>query len=212
MAQHLHQLSCSVDEVAKFDGANWVCAEYTGTNNGVFPPQTERFTDNGDETITDNQTGLMWEKKLAADGTDGGNCTDSIQAYRDVRCVNNLYSWTDLADGDDTNADGMAFTELLSTLNQKATDDPESSCFANHCDWRVPRLVELRSIVFEQYPCSTSPCIDGIFGPTAANFYWSSSTFAAVPTGAWGVLFSDGFIDAGNKLNSFHVRAVRGRR
>jgi hypothetical protein len=32
----------------------------------------QRFTDNGDGTVTDHQTGLMWEKKTPAGS---GSCT-----------------------------------------------------------------------------------------------------------------------------------------
>jgi hypothetical protein len=54
------------------------------------------------------------------------------------------------------------------------------------------------------------PCIDPIFGPTAASSYWSSSTVANIPADAWTVGFVDGFVNNGDKsVNSF-VRAARG--
>jgi len=45
---------------------------------------------------------------------------------------------------------------------------------------------------------------------TAASNYWSSSTFANNPTNAWNVNFNDGNVNANNKSNNKHVRAVRG--
>src|SRR6266446_8828956 len=42
-----------------------------------------RFVDNGDGTVTDNQTGLMWEKKENLDGTtDVSNQHDADNPYQ----------------------------------------------------------------------------------------------------------------------------------
>jgi hypothetical protein len=68
-----------------------------------------RFTDNG-TTVTDNLTGLQWEKK-----TD-----DSTVHDKDDR-----YSWS----AGFAAADGTAFTTFLPVLNGGA-------CFAGQCDWR----------------------------------------------------------------------------
>lgn len=221
-AKHLHQLSCEAGEVVRSDGKYWVCAEAidTGTAtkcaagevllvdgscadiSGLIPP-TERFVDNGDGTITDNETGLMWEKKYSDDG---------VQDFSNPHDVDNLYSWTSTADSDLTNGDGTAFTDFLSKLNQEATDNPDSTCFANHCDWRIPRLAELRSILLKQFPCSTSrPCIDPIFGLTEATNYWSYTFYAANPSVGWCVNFLSGLVNNVDKFDEVYVRAVRGR-
>lgn len=61
------------------------------------------------------------------------------------------------------------------------------------------------------FPCGTSPCIDPIFGPTAANFYWSSTTRTPTfPTDGWGVNFADGNLNLSDKDTGRFVRAVRG--
>ena len=44
-----------------------------------------RFVDNGDGTVTDNKTGLMWEQTV---GTVGGTNTG------DINDVNNTYTWS----------------------------------------------------------------------------------------------------------------------
>jgi hypothetical protein len=169
-----------------------------------------RFVDNGDGTVTDTETGLMWEMKLAADGTDGGNCAAPARDAREVHCANKLYLWTDAGDGDNANPDGTAFTAFLAELNQEISNDPESSCFAGHCDWRIPRLVELRTILTA--PCYAAPCIDPAFGPTMASTYWSGTSWSAVPASAWVIKFDTGSINVGNKSTRAYVRAVRSAR
>jgi len=156
-----------------------------------------RFVDNGDGTITDNQIGLMWEKKTGTIGT--ANLSD-------VHDVNNTYTWT------------TGFTSFLATLNNGASTDggattPITGCFANYCDWRLPSIVELQGIVDSSATgCgsgSGSACIDPIFGSTQSGIYWSATTFAGNPVSAWDVDFSNGTVDGDNKAGGGYVRAVR---
>lgn len=161
-----------------------------------------RYIDNGDGTVTDTQTGLQWEKKTSAVGS-GAN-------YGDPHDVDNIYSWS--ATG--TAPDGTVFTQFLAGLNTPP-------CFAGHCDWRLPRVnrdgdpAELETMLLTPYPCATIPCIDPIFGPTAAilgvNLYWSATTNATFPIYAWYVNFNNGDVTYLTKQNeSDNVRAVRG--
>lgn len=155
-----------------------------------------RFIDNGDGTITDTQTGLQWEKK-----TDDGSVHDK----------DNIYRWSNTG----TAPDGTAFTDFLATLNSNClgTSGDGSTVtagFAGHCDWRLPTIAELRSILLAPSPCGTSPCINPIFGPTAASLYWSSTTHASLPSFAWDVFFSDGLVVINGKFSINPVRAVRG--
>ena len=79
--------------------------------------------------------------------------------------------------------------------------------------WRMPTFAELQTILLpEPYPCSTSPCIDPIFGPTQSYYYWSSTTNANNPNNAWLVDFNYGYVISDNKSTDaeFYVRAVRG--
>ena len=152
-----------------------------------------RFVDNGDGTVTDNQTGLQWEQK-----TDDGS----------VRDKDNTYTWS--ASG--TKPDGTAFTDFLGTLNNCVDDGTPptgvTGGFAGHCDWRLPSIVELQTIL-APVPCF--PCIDPIFGPTA-NISWSSIAAASDPSRAWAV-YSEGELDLltqGPKSADIGVRAVRG--
>ena len=154
-----------------------------------------RFVDNGDETVSDLDNLTMWEKK-----TDDGSVHDKDKTY----------TWNTTFGG--TTPNGTAFTDFLGELNNCVAGSlggPITGGFANYCDWRLASKDELRSIV----DCSFgSPCIDPIFGPTAASFYWSSTSSASGPVNAWFVNFLFGFGGNVNKVNFSRARAVRGGR
>ncbi len=147
-----------------------------------------RFGDNGDGTVVDYDTGLQWEQKR---GVFGGLCL-----VADTHCVNDTYNWNEARE-----------------FVAGASDDGSTltNCFAGHCDWRLPRITELQTILLEANPCGTSPCIDPTFGATAQGGYWSSTTFQAVPANAWAVFFQNGGVSVNGKTGSaLYLRAVRG--
>ena len=162
----------------------------------VCPPGDTRFVDNGDGTICDHQTGLMWEMKDASDGAaDLNNPHD----------VDNNYTWSSAG----TAPDGTAYTDFLARLNGTIADTTLSEQLGGYRDWRLPTSAELQTIV----DCSFgSPCIDPTFGPTASPYYWSSTSDASGPNGAWCVNFFSGLVNSLNKSLDRRVRAVRGGR
>jgi hypothetical protein len=157
----------------------------TGQDGDFQAGATLSYTDNGDGTITDNNTGLMWEKK-----SDDGSIHDQ----------HNVYTWDN------------AVAQHIAALNT-------APCFAGHCDWRLPNVKELQSIVNYQ---SVIPAVSSAFNTACAanctvltcsctfqSFHWSSTTHAFVPTVAWIVDFSFGALGANAKGSNFSVRAVR---
>ncbi len=152
-----------------------------------------RFVDNGDETITDNLTQLVWEKKTTAVGS-GVNASDRHD-------VDNLYTWSSTLGS--ASADGATCTDFLDDLN--------STGFAGQHDWRLPTIFELQSIVAtDALPCGNAPCVaDPLFLPTASTWYWSSSTDQSLSNWARNVNFASGRTDGFSKRSSPAVRAVR---
>jgi hypothetical protein len=167
-----------------------------------------RFVDNGDGTVTDNLTTLVWEKKDNLDGT---------QNLSDPHDADNTYTWST---GAPYAENGTAFTGFLTD----ATTGMNVTGFAGASGWRLPTLAELQSIVLDfkctgaggssTCSCGSSPCIDATFGPTQSlDFYWPATSYLpSSPRGAWGVAF-----DAGDVIGGFsktgnldYVRAVRG--
>ena len=177
-----------------FAGGTLACgADCTFDTSGC---SATRFVDNGDGTVTDTQTGLMWEQKDSLDNTAN---------YSDPHDADNTYTWSSSGAA----RDGTAFTEVLAALNEGPSSDGTAitGCFANHCDWRLPTVEELAGIA----DCSNGPpCIDPAFGPTQSINYWSSTTNQNVPTYAWYLDFSDGLVGANSKSGNNYVRAVRG--
>ena len=163
-----------------------------------------RFVDNGDGTVTDHETGLQWEQKTTVVGS-GANGNDPHD-------VDNQSSWAATVGG--TKQNGTAFTDFLGALNACTADAGGGGAaggFAGHCDWRLPTVAELQTIVDpEAAGCGSSgPCIDPIFGPTVAFRYWSASTDADFDTSARGVNFLSGAEFVVPKDGAFAVRAVR---
>ncbi|MBW2505048.1 MAG: DUF1566 domain-containing protein [Deltaproteobacteria bacterium] len=158
--------------------------------------------ENGDGTVTDLQTGLMWEKK-----DDFGGVHDK----------DNKYVWST---GPPYGPTGSAFTSFLVELNGGTSDDGNTitGCFANHCDWRLPSIEELQTILLKSFPCFIDPCINPVFGPTQDgddSMYWSDTTYSGFTDGvsAWGVWFGglrSGEVSYYSKSAYQYVRAVRG--
>jgi uncharacterized protein DUF1566 len=182
-------------DASKFDATNRKCtAKYAATwpklqAIPIAPCNSDRFDDNGDGTVTDNLTGLVWEQK-----------TDDNTSVHDK---DNVYTWSSAS-----NANGTAYTTFLATLTFFG--------FAGQYDWRLPTIVELESIralsPTKPYACVGVPCIDtSFFGPEPLGaVYWSSTTSTIAAVLAWGQALNGSITPFLFKTDSTSVRAVRG--
>ena len=182
------KFAAAIGKCAAKYAATWPKLQKRATGTGAAC-DAARFVDKGNGTVTDNLTGLQWEKKT----------NDATVHDRD-----RVYGWSE-GGGGFTAADGTVFTSFLATLNG-------GGCFAGQCDWRLPTLTELQSILLTPYLCAKYPCIDqDFFGPTTAGVYWSGSTSTTSVDSAWRVNFYDGGVTYAFKgFDFYYVRAVRG--
>jgi hypothetical protein len=157
----------------------------TGHDGDVQAGATLSYTDNGDGTITDNNTGLVWEKK-----SDDGSIHDKDTTYTwdnafavHVAGLNTA----NFAGHNDWRVPNIK--ELQSIVNYQNVSPAVSAAFNNNC---VANCTVL-----------TCSC-------TASSFYWSSTTVAGNPALAWGVGFDEGTVLRGLKSGSVFVRGVRG--
>ena len=91
------------------------------------------YQDNGDGTITDLNTGLMWEKKSLLDGSDHDVGLEFPWSSPTLATV---WDWVD-------------------ALNATA--------FAGYTDWRLPNVKELQSIIDYGRANQSNPAVDPAF-------------------------------------------------
>jgi hypothetical protein len=146
------------------------------------------YTDNGDGTITDNTTQLMWEK-LADDGS--------------LHDRDNAYTWQDAFDVKIAALNtGTCFAgrcdwrlpnrrELDSLIDAGQRTPAVDAAFNTDC----------------KPGCTVTTC-----SCTQLDYYWTSTTYQSIPTFAWAVDCNKGIVNAFEKISviKYPVRAVRG--
>ena len=216
----------------KFPASGQTTSYAAGDDGDIRAGSSLSYQDNGDGTVTDQNTSLMWEKKDQAGSLHDWNNTYAWAGT----CSNNssLMCGTDAdcSSGGTCNAIGGGITifQWVAQLNTPP-------CFANHCDWRMPNVKELQSIVnYQTYlppvsaafnnNCASGCTVDGANNTnqcsctqsagSSKGYYWTGSTYAPSPLVqppgsvlAWGVLFGDGDVLSAGKTDHDYVRAVR---
>ncbi|MDX1960647.1 MAG: DUF1566 domain-containing protein [Leptospiraceae bacterium] len=173
----------------------------------------QSFTDNGDQTIRDNNTGLIWMKctmsNVSGVPQSGAGCaTGTVGTYAFCSTSNNNCN----GGVSTVNLQPPAWiggsTSSLWTACDNANTTP-SGGFAGRTNWRVPTRDELFTLVDNS---RINPVINITYFPnTQSNNYWSSTTYAPLTISAWVVNFNGGGLIDSNKTNNiFYVRCVSG--
>jgi len=143
------------------------------------------YTDNGDGTVTDNVTGLMWEK-LADDGS--------------VHDKDNRYTWAE------------AFDVKIATLNADRFAGHTDWRLPNLRELQslvdVGRAGPSTALAFDT--TCTVGCTPRSCSCTISSVYWSSTTYENSPANSWAVYFNVGIVNTIKKSDAYYVRAVRG--
>ena len=118
-------------------------AEQTCEKSFPMSAPVKRFIDNGDGTLTDVEPDLTWMRCSLGQTWTGTTCTGTPVTY----------SW-------------QAAQDAADKLNREGG-------YANHHDWRVPKIAELASIVERQ--CFNPRINLALFPATPAAYFWTAT-------------------------------------
>lgn len=142
-----------------------------------------RFTNNGNGTVTDNLTGLIWLRNA--------NCED---AAGEITKTGGFLNW----------ADSLTWSNNLASGKCGLADGSQAG------QWRLPSIRELKSLIdrSKNYPAALPA--GHPFTNIQTDRYWSSSTYVHSTDRAWSVQMVDGHLLHYNKAGSIYVWPVRG--
>ena len=194
----------------KYVAPNWVLDDGCATNTpagqdgalkkGVAYP-SPRFTKNGNGTVTDNLTGLIW--------LENANCTETVGG---ISKASGTLTWVD----------AMNWSKELYGTGAGACGLTDGSTAGQ---WRVPNYREQLSLIDINYfnpavpntlgtgkwtQTADSPPVGDPFTKVQSSYYWTSSTYVGVPAHAWYVDVYYGNVSHYAKINLYYVWPVRG--
>lgn len=161
------------------DGGTTNC---TGTGQdgellkGAAPP-APRFQENGNGTVTDRLTGLIWLKNAF--------CTDTVNGIS--TSVDGYLSW----------ADALAWSNNLGNGPCGLVDNSAPG------DWRMPNITELESLIDASQTNPSYPLNAPFTIPNGGGIYWSSTTTAGDGSHVWVMMPGDGMISGAHGYWSY---------
>lgn len=157
------------------------CITCAGTLNGT------RWCDQGDGTVKDMTTGLVWLQNAAWGGQKLWRHSSTDCSGPDYTCYDDAHS--------------RAGTLAAGTAGAGLSDGSVEG------DWRLPTKAELYGLAN-----GTEAIRSGSPGPFTDVWpfgYWSSTSRATIPPIAWGVYLSNGYTYGDVKYNAYYVWPVR---
>jgi hypothetical protein len=168
-------------------------------------PSEGRFVENGDGTVTDTETGLIWLENAA--------CVDLPDTDVDGRA-----NWWAANGLDETNE-----TPAATGVRQLAHGTCGLTDNSSAGDWRLPTKEEWEAILDQAntngcappyFPdisgggcCGTNTCA---FADVQSVGYWTATSDVDFPEGAWLVNLNGGYSLTGGKTVNLRVWPVRG--
>jgi hypothetical protein len=145
-----------------------------------------RYTDNGNGTVTDNRSGLIWLKNA--------NCFGGQKWKKAMQSAVNLASGQcGLRDG---SRRGM--------WRLPSKDEWEAMIDEKYDSLQKPGLALSNAAGTDKWKEGDA------FSGVQTNNYWSSTTTAGGTTGAWGVYLNGGGVGSYDEANTYYVWPVRG--
>lgn len=189
----MHTLDDVFDKLQRIPATGQTTLYATGDDGDLKKGAEKRYQDNGDGTVTDLNTGLMWELK-----TNVG----------DIHDKDTTYTWAN------------AFSVFIAGVNSANFAGHNDWRLPNVYELYSICLLEVGAIT--DVKATGAPYIDqSAFGNATGNFpgnsywtqsssYWSSTTYPSSTGYALFVYFSYGYVSSRNKTYSYYVRCVRG--
>jgi hypothetical protein len=163
---------------------NSIACAGTGQDGDLQKGAALAYTDNGDGTITDNNTGLVWEKKSSDGGIHDKSATYSwASTFTLIGQLNTM----NFAGHNDWRVPNVR--ELESIIDHDIDGPAVTGAFNNNC----------------MTGCTVTTC-----SCTGSGVSWSSTTYIPSPAEAWVLNFGAGEVFPSGKSNNHFVRAVRG--
>lgn len=153
-----------------------------------------RYTDNNDQTVIDNKTGLIWLQNANCIGTHYPNFA------RDHSPGDGRINWRD-----------------AQTFITKLNAGQFAKCNTTYTDWRLPTLQEMQSLVHYGY---VNPALSNAQGDqpwqeqdafthVKSDNYWTATVDATQPTFSWRLRMDRGIAFTEHQSYSFYVWPVR---